>query len=123
VDVLNGTAKAGLAATAADQLRAQGFGVGSVGNARARVAHTTVRFAPAAQDQARTLASAVPGAALQADPAVTGVQLVIGPGWTGVVAPAPAPAADPVAAAPAAPATAGTPAPATPAAPAAPVRC
>jgi LCP family protein required for cell wall assembly len=116
VDVLNGTGRAGLAASAADQLRGQGFTVGTVGNARSQVAQTVVHYAPAAQDQARTLASAVPGATLQADPSVSGVQLVIGTGWTGVVAPAPAPAtaAPPAAAASAAVAAATA---------AAPVRC
>jgi LCP family protein required for cell wall assembly len=118
VDVLNGTRTPGLAGTAADQLRGQGFTVGTVGNAPATVAHTVVRYAPAAQDQARTLAAAVPGAALQADPAVAGVQLVIGPGWQGVVAPAAAPA--PVSAAvTAAPASAAAKAATAPA----PVRC
>jgi LCP family protein required for cell wall assembly len=118
VDVLNGTGTAGLASSVADQLRGQGFTVGTVGNAQAKAARTLVRYAPAAQDQARTLASAVPGATLQADPSVTGVQLVIGPGWSGVVQPAPAPAVDaaPSAAAPSAPASAGSP-------PAEPVRC
>jgi LCP family protein required for cell wall assembly len=121
VDVLNGTGTAGLASSAADQLRGQGFTVGTVGNAPAKAAQTVVRYAPAAQDQARTLASAVPGATLQADPSVPGVQLVIGPGWAGVVQPAPAPAADaaPSAGGPAASASAGPAGAAT----AAPVRC
>ncbi|SDN94961.1 LCP family protein [Geodermatophilus sp. DSM 45219] len=113
IDVLNGTATSGLAATVGDQLRAQGFGIGEVGNELGVVNETLVRYAPGAEEQARTVAAAVPGAVLQASDATGGaVQLVIGPGFSSVVpvvvepAPAPepvveTPAAEPVAAAPA----------------------
>jgi LCP family protein required for cell wall assembly len=113
VDVLNGTGTGGLAATAADALRGQGFGVGTVGNATGSVTQTVVRYAPDAQERARTVAAAVPGAVLQADPTAGGnVQLVLGPGYTRVVA-VPAPVAAGVAPATSAPATRA----------AAPVRC
>ncbi|WP_231503080.1 LCP family protein [Blastococcus sp. URHD0036] len=99
LDVLNGTATAGLAGTVADALRAEGFVVASVGNQQGGVDATVVRHGPGALAQAQTLASAVPGAVLQADDALgDGVQLVVGPNYTSVVpvpppAPAPAPEA------------------------------
>ncbi|MGY1787672.1 LCP family protein [Geodermatophilus sp. SYSU D00698] len=122
VDVLNGTATSGLASTVGDLLRQQGFAVGQVGNERGTVNQTVVRHGPGVVEQARTVAAAVPGAVLQPSDAIGDtVQLVLGPGYTGVVPvqvpPAPAPA---VAAAPAP----GTPAaPSTTAAPATPVSC
>jgi LCP family protein required for cell wall assembly len=108
LDVLNGTATGGLAATVADQLRAQGFGVGQVGNELGVVNETVVRFGAGAEDQARTVAAAVPGAVLQPSDATGGaVQLVIGPGFSSVVPVVipPAPVAAPETPAPAAPAT------------------
>jgi LCP family protein required for cell wall assembly len=108
LDVLNGTASSGLAATVADQLRAQGFGVGQVGNELGVVNETVVRYGTGAEEQARTVAAAVPGAVLQPSDATGGaLQLVIGPGFAGVVPVAvpPAPVAVPETPAPAAPAT------------------
>ena len=111
--MLNGTATSGLAATVAEQMRAQGFGVGQVGNELGVVNETVVRYGAGAEEQARTVAAAVPGAVLQpSDATGGGIQLVIGPVFSNVVpvvvAPAPAPepvvetpAAEPVAAAPA----------------------
>jgi LCP family protein required for cell wall assembly len=111
LDVLNGTATSGLAATVADQLRAQGFGIGQVGNELGVVNETVVRFGAAAEQQARTIAAAVPGAVLQSSDATGGaVQLVIGPGFSGVV---------PVVIPPAPVAAPETPAPAATAAPSA----
>jgi LCP family protein required for cell wall assembly len=97
VDVLNGTATTGLAATVADALRAQGFVVGSVGNEPGTVNASVVRHGPNVGEQARTVAAAVPGAVLEPSDAIGDtVQLVIGPGYSTVVpvtiAPAPAPA-------------------------------
>ena len=86
VDDLNGTATSGLAATVADQLRAPGFGVGQVGNELGVVNETVVRHGPGAEEQARTVAAAVPGAVLQPSDATGGaIQLVIGPGFSSVV--------------------------------------
>ncbi|MGY1712263.1 LCP family protein [Geodermatophilus sp. SYSU D00758] len=120
VDVLNATATGGLAATAAEQLRTQGFVVGAVGNEPGAVAGTLVRYAPEAAEQARTVAAAVPGATLQEGvPAGSAVQLVLGPGYAGVVpvTVAPPPVAEPgPEAAAAAPET-------SPAASTEPVRC
>jgi hypothetical protein len=86
VDVLNGTGTSGLAGTVATALHGDGFVVGAVGNAPAAVAQTLVRYGPGAEAKAATVAAAVPGAVLQADPgAGSGVQLVIGPGYSSVV--------------------------------------
>ncbi len=103
VDVLNGTATRGLASTVADQLRAQGFTVGQVGNETSTIDGSVVRHGPGSLAQARTVAAAVPGAVLQpSDAPGDAVQLVVGPGYTGVVpVPAPAPAAAAAAAPPA----------------------
>ncbi|MGR7024125.1 LCP family protein [Geodermatophilus sp. URMC 62] len=126
VDVLNGTATAGLAGTVGDQLRQQGFTVGEVGNERGVVNQTVVRHGPGVLEQARTVAAAVPGAVLQPSDAIGDtVQLVLGPGFSGVVpvqvaAPAPAAAATPAAASTPA---ASTPAASTPAASTEPVSC
>ncbi|UOY00901.1 LCP family protein [Blastococcus sp. PRF04-17] len=117
VDVLNGTGTTGLAATVADQLRAQGFVVGAVGNEAGTVNQTVVRHGPGVVEQARTVAAAVPGSALQPSDAIGDtVQLVVGPGFESVVAVTiPPPAAQP-------PADTTAPAPATAAEPA-PIAC
>jgi LCP family protein required for cell wall assembly len=86
LDVLNGTGVTGLAATVADQLRAGGFAVGSVGNEAGTVNQTVVRHGPGMEEQARTVAAAVPGAVLQPSDAIgEAVQLVLGPGFASVV--------------------------------------
>ena len=96
VDVLNATGTSGLAATAAEALKGQGFGIGEVGNSPDPMGSSVVRHGPDAAEQARTVAAAVPGAVLEPDGALAGkVQLVLGPGFSQVVAvelPAPAPA-------------------------------
>lgn len=100
VDVLNGTATTGLAATVADLMRAQGFVVGAVGNEPGTVNESVVRYGPNVLEQAKTVAASVPGAVLQPSDSIGDtVQLVIGPGYSTVVpvtigAPAQAPAAD-----------------------------
>ncbi|WP_346620276.1 LCP family protein [Blastococcus montanus] len=87
VDVLNGTATTGLAATVADALRGQGFTVGAVGNELGTVTQSVVRHGPAALEQARTVAAAVPGAVVEQSDSIgpSAVQLVIGPGYSSVV--------------------------------------
>ncbi|MCZ2859248.1 LCP family protein [Blastococcus sp. VKM Ac-2987] len=100
VDVLNGTGTAGLAATVADELRGQGYGVGAVGNEAGTVNESVVRYGPSAFERARTVAAAVPGSVLQESDSIgNSVQLVIGPGYAGVV---PVEIGGPVAAEPAA---------------------
>ncbi|MDP9430422.1 MAG: LCP family protein, partial [Actinomycetota bacterium] len=106
VDVLNGTATSGLAATVADQLRGRGFGIGQVGNEPGVVNESVVRFGAGAEEQARTVAAAVPGAVLQPSDATGGtIQLVIGPGFSSVVPVVIPPVAAPETPVPAAPAT------------------
>ncbi len=112
VQVLNAAGTAGLGRTVADDLTARGFTVvGAPGNEGTGAAATVVRYGPTRTDSARTLAAAVPGATLQADPSLGGtVQLVVGSSYTGTVA---------VSVSPSAPAPApstGTPAPAATAA-------
>ncbi|SDC14715.1 transcriptional attenuator, LytR family [Geodermatophilus telluris] len=122
VDVLNGTATSGLAATVADLMRQQGFTVGEVGNELGTVNQTVVRHGPGVLEQARTVAAAVPTAVLQPSDAIGNtVQLVVGPGYSGVV---PVQVAAPVPSAPETPA-ADTPAAAETSAPASaePVSC
>ncbi len=93
LDVLNGTGTRGLASTVADELRAVGFEVGTVGNAEGTVSQSVVRHGPGMVAQARTVAAAVPGSVLQASDSIGDtVQLVIGPGFENVV-PVPPPAA------------------------------
>jgi LCP family protein required for cell wall assembly len=95
VDVLNATGTSGLAATAADALKAQGFTVGDVGNAPGPVTSSVVLHGPGALEQARTVAAAVPGSVLKASEALgSKVQLVLGPGYTNVVPVEVPPAAD-----------------------------
>ena len=108
LDVLNGTGKTGLAGTVADQLRGEGFTVGSVGNEPGTVNQTLVRYGPDALARAQTVAAAVPGSVLQPSDSIgDAVQLVIGPGFSTVVpVQVSAPAADAATPAPAAPTTA-----------------
>ena len=107
VDVLNGTGTTGLAATVAEALRGQGFGVGTIGNEPGTVNQTVVRHGPGVGDPARTVAAAVPGAVLQPSDAIGDrVQLIIGPNYSTVVpvqvgAPAAPGVAEPSVAAPA----------------------
>ena len=110
VDVLNGTGTTGLAGTVADDLRAQGFTVGTVGNETGSVTSSVVRYGPASAAQARTVAAAVPGAVLQASNSIgNAVQLVIGPGYSKVVpVTVGPPAAKATVTAPAAPSTTAT---------------
>ncbi len=97
VDVLNGTGTRGLAATVADALGAEGFAVGTVGNADGTVSQSVVRHGPGMVAQARTVAAAVPGSVLQGSDALgQTVQLIIGPGYESVVpVPPPVAAAEP----------------------------
>lgn len=119
LDVLNGTGTTGLAGTVAEQMRAQGYTVGAVGNEEGGVGQTVVRHAPGLIEAARTVAAAVPGSVLQASDAIgEKLQLVIGPGYENVVpvqmgAPAaPETAAEPSAAEPSAAAEPGASGPA-----------
>ena len=85
LEVRNGTSTAGLAGRVARSLRRHGYTVTATGTA-SPVDQTTVRYRPDMLAAARTVAAALPGAQLQADPTLTvGVQLVLGPEAPAVV--------------------------------------
>ncbi len=84
VRVYNGTGQAGLAAKASDDLRAAGFIVATPRTRNTDATATVVRYGPTRADSARTLAAAVPGAELVADPTLgSTVELIVGSGYTG----------------------------------------
>jgi LCP family protein required for cell wall assembly len=84
VRVYNGTSQAGLAAKASDDLRAAGFIVATPRTRNTGATATVVRYGPTRADSARTLAAAVPGAELVADPTLgSTVELIVGSGYTG----------------------------------------
>jgi LCP family protein required for cell wall assembly len=83
VRVYNGTSQPGLAAKASDDLRAAGFIVATPRTRNTGATATVVRYGPTRADSARTLAAAVPGAELVADPTLgSTVELVVGSGYT-----------------------------------------
>ena len=88
IQVVNGTGQGNLPTNTANSLGRQGFQVVSVGRVDA-IDHTTVKYAPGREAQARTLSAAVPGSKLVEDSSLAGaVQLVTGPDFNGdVVAP------------------------------------
>jgi LCP family protein required for cell wall assembly len=87
VEVFNGSGTPGLAGTAADELTAAGYLVGSTGNADSMdYTRTEIRYAAAGKALATQLATAVPGAKLTADEDVPAgsTHLVIGSDFNGV---------------------------------------
>jgi len=85
LEVRNGTSTQGLAALVARSLRRHGYTVTATGSIPA-VDQTAVHYRPNMLAAARTVAAALPGAQLQADPTLpVGVQLVLGPGAPAVV--------------------------------------
>jgi len=104
LEVRNATATPGLAARTARALRRHGYTVTATGTAPS-VDQTTVRYRPDQLAAARTVAAALPGTQLVADPNLTvGVQLVLGPDAppvTRVHLGSPTPSAQPVPASPA----------------------
>jgi LCP family protein required for cell wall assembly len=93
IQVVNGSGQGNLPTNTANALGRLGFQVVSVNKAADPADHTTVRYAPGREAQARTLNAAVPGSKLVEDSSLAGaVQLVTGPEFTGnVVAPQPPP--------------------------------
>jgi LCP family protein required for cell wall assembly len=84
VRVLNGVGTAGLARRTAADLTSVGFAIADTGNAGVGATSSVVRYAPNRLDAARTLAAAVPGSVLQADPALgRTLQLVVGSSYRG----------------------------------------
>jgi LCP family protein required for cell wall assembly len=88
VRVLNGTGQLGLAHKVADQLRARGFVVDSVGDADSSSYTTsTVRYGTDRVQSSQTLAAAVSGATRQQDATLgSTVELIVGSDFTGVQA-------------------------------------
>lgn len=88
VEVLNGTARKGLAATVAGELRTRGFVVSRVANApvAAGPVTATVSYPAASLPQARAVAARIPEAALAEDPAATAVTVSLGDGYQQLLA-------------------------------------
>ena len=86
VSVRNAIGTPGLATRAGAQLRGLGFKVTVVpGVARRGLQTTTVQYGPAKEEEARTLAAAIPGAKLKKVESLgSRVQLMVGADWSGV---------------------------------------
>jgi hypothetical protein len=88
VNVLNGSARPGLAALTANDLRSRGFGIGTTGNSPAPIeGDARITFGTAGVAAAYTLAAHIDGAKLvldtRADPSV---DLTIGKAYLGLIA-------------------------------------
>lgn len=87
VAVFNGSETGGVAAQTRPELEAAGFVVSSTGNADSNdYTQTEIRYAEGQESQAATLAAAIPGAVVRADPSIDGseIQLVLGSDFNGV---------------------------------------
>lgn len=89
VQVFNGAGVQGLAAKAASDLRKLGFVVdGTPANRGSGASTSVIEYGPSQAAAAQTLAAAIPGATLKADPGLgSDVQLVLGSSYAGAVAP------------------------------------
>jgi LCP family protein required for cell wall assembly len=103
VSVYNGSGISGLAASASEELAAQGFVVAGTGNAdSSEYTATEIRYAPGDVALANTLAAAIPGATVAeaTEPVPGTVDLVLGANFNGigqaVTAPEPVEPVDPV---------------------------
>ncbi|MGH3637089.1 MAG: LCP family protein, partial [Mycobacterium sp.] len=95
VRVFNGAGLQGLAGKATSDLTKLGFVVDGTPSNRGTGATTSViNYGPTQAGAAQTLAAAIPGATLKADPQLgSDVELVLGSSYSGAVAPGTAPAA------------------------------
>ncbi|WP_349305882.1 LCP family protein [Pseudofrankia sp. DC12] len=87
VDVYNATGLEGTAGRTASSLATAGFVVGTAQTWSGKAPATTqVRYPPGQEDDARALATVVPGASFSVDPTLTTgtVSLVLGDGFTGL---------------------------------------
>lgn len=92
VRVLNGTGRSGLAGSVSEELGARGFATGELGNSDDASRAATIVHGPDGYLSARSLAAHVGEAELQLDEREgTGVDLLLGQGWSGI---AEAPAAE-----------------------------
>lgn len=107
VSVYNGSTTSGLASRASTALVKVGFHLASVRKADS-LKYTTSRvlYGSGQQQAAWTVQAAVPGSIARADPTITGIHLILGADYTGVVAPTMAGATPAAGAPPAAPTTA-----------------
>ncbi|ONH58186.1 transcriptional regulator [Frankia sp. CcI49] len=88
VSVYNGSTTSGLAAKATTALTGQGFHATSAGNADSKkYTAPRVLYGPGRQEAAWTVQAAVPGSITRADPTITGIHLILGSEYTGVVTP------------------------------------
>ncbi|HEY3259016.1 MAG TPA: LCP family protein, partial [Pseudonocardiaceae bacterium] len=86
LQVINGTGEGGLATNVAKRLRSVGFEVVKMDNATQNVDRTVIRYAAAREQQALSVAAAVPRAALQVDPAMGGaIEVILGSDFDGVI--------------------------------------
>lgn len=92
VTVYNGTVYGGLAARAAERLRADGFTVTATATAASQNHGTTViEYGPGERAHARTLARVFPGAEVRSAPAASGLSVILGRSYA--VNPSPSPSA------------------------------
>ncbi|MSX07598.1 MAG: LytR family transcriptional regulator, partial [Actinobacteria bacterium] len=86
LQVSNASDIAGMAQTASDQLATYGFQILTVGNFSGSAAQTVVRYSQDQEAAAATVASAIPGAAIELAPSLNNVvEVVLGsnyPGYT-----------------------------------------
>ncbi|MBF6332588.1 LCP family protein [Nocardia transvalensis] len=87
VQVSNGSGMTGVAATAANKLSNQGFQIYNVGNyAGGNISTTKVRYAAGHEAEAATVASAIPGATLEAASGLGSiVEVALGADYTGTI--------------------------------------
>ncbi|WP_280269620.1 LCP family protein [Nocardia wallacei] len=111
VQVSNGSGTSGLANTTATKLSNQGFQIYSTGNyAAGTVSTTRVRYSAGHEAEAATVASAIPGASMEAASGLGSiVEVVLGSDFTGTVK-APTPFGNPLPEIPAAASSGETPA-------------
>ena len=88
VSVFNGSVTQGLARKASNDLSKVGFAVIGIPQTRGSGAtQTTIFYGPSKADSARTLAAALPGAVLQADPSLSRtLEVVVGSSYSGAKA-------------------------------------
>jgi LCP family protein required for cell wall assembly len=86
VEVVNASARSGLAGEVSETLSSLGFAVGEPGSAEQPTSETVIRFSPDQAAAAELLAATVPSASSTPDPGSTGVlQLVLGRTFDDVV--------------------------------------
>ncbi|MEV6274153.1 LCP family protein [Nocardia sp. NPDC051832] len=94
--VSNGSDVQGRALQVSNKLGNQGFNIYNVGTFTGGSQTTKIRFAPGHEAEAATVASAVPGASLEADSDLKGIiEVVLGTDFTGTIR-TPVPVGDPI---------------------------